>query len=102
MATHSSTLAWRMPWTAKLGGCSPQGPTEVPKYMIDESLWPEYGIASKEQDLKQGGLLRGFVTIQVEDKVIWPRVLVAGVLRCSEILDLFWRKGQEDLLIGWV
>ena len=67
MATHSSILAWRIPWTAKLGGCSPQGPTEVPKYMIDESLWPEYGIASKEQDLKQGGLLRGFVTIKVED-----------------------------------
>ena len=29
-------------------------------------------------------------------------VLVAGVLRRSEILDLFWRKGQGDLLIGWM
>ena len=25
MATHSSILAWRMPWTEKHGGYSPQG-----------------------------------------------------------------------------
>ena len=32
MATHSSILAWRMPWTEEPGGCSPQdhivGPAE--------------------------------------------------------------------------
>ena len=24
-ATHSSVLAWRVPWTEEPGGCSPQG-----------------------------------------------------------------------------
>ena len=28
MATHSSTLAWRTPWTEEPGGCSPWGHTE--------------------------------------------------------------------------
>ena len=28
MATHSSTLAWRNPWTEKPGGSSPQGRKE--------------------------------------------------------------------------
>ena len=28
MATHASTLAWRIPWTEKPGGYSPWGPTE--------------------------------------------------------------------------
>ena len=28
MATHSSVLAWRIPWTASLAGYSPQGPKE--------------------------------------------------------------------------
>ena len=25
MATHSSTLAWKIPWTEEPGGCSPWG-----------------------------------------------------------------------------
>ena len=28
MATHSSVLAWRIPWTEEPGGCSPWGPRE--------------------------------------------------------------------------
>ena len=28
MATHSSVLAWRIPWTGSLVGCSPWGRTE--------------------------------------------------------------------------
>ena len=28
MATHSSVLAWRIPWTESLVGCSPWGRTE--------------------------------------------------------------------------
>ena len=28
MATHSSTLAWRIPWTEEPGGYSPQGRKE--------------------------------------------------------------------------
>ena len=28
MATHSSILAWRIPWTGSLVGCSPGGHTE--------------------------------------------------------------------------
>ena len=28
MATHSSTLAWRIPWTEEPGGYSPQGRQE--------------------------------------------------------------------------
>ena len=28
MATHSSILAWRIPWTRSLLGCNSQGPTE--------------------------------------------------------------------------
>ena len=28
MATHSSVLAWRIPWTASLAGYSPQGHKE--------------------------------------------------------------------------
>ena len=28
MATHSSTLAWKIPWTRSLVGCSPQGREE--------------------------------------------------------------------------
>ena len=28
MATHSSILAWKIPWTESLVGCSPRGPTE--------------------------------------------------------------------------
>ena len=27
MATHSSTLAWEIPWTEEPGGCSPWGRT---------------------------------------------------------------------------
>ena len=29
MATQSSTLAWRMPWTEEPGGCGPQGRKEL-------------------------------------------------------------------------
>ena len=29
MATHSSTLAWRIPWTEELGGLHPQGGSEL-------------------------------------------------------------------------
>ena len=29
MATHSSILAWRIPWTEKPGGYSPQGGKEL-------------------------------------------------------------------------
>ena len=29
MATHSSVLAWKIPWTEELGGYSPQGPNRV-------------------------------------------------------------------------
>ena len=29
MATHSSILAWRIPWTEELGGDSPQGHKRV-------------------------------------------------------------------------
>ena len=28
MATHSSTLAWQIPWTEELVGCSPWGRAE--------------------------------------------------------------------------
>ena len=28
MATHSSILAWEIPWTEELGGCSPWGRIE--------------------------------------------------------------------------
>ena len=28
MATHSSTLAWKIPWTEEPGGCSPWGRQE--------------------------------------------------------------------------
>jgi len=28
MATHSSTLAWEIPWTEEPGGCSQWGPKE--------------------------------------------------------------------------
>ena len=28
MAPHSSTLAWEIPWTEELGGCSPWGREE--------------------------------------------------------------------------
>ena len=28
MGTHSSILAWRIPWTEEPGGCSPWGPKE--------------------------------------------------------------------------
>ena len=29
MATHSSTLAWEIPWTEELGGLRPQGGSEL-------------------------------------------------------------------------
>ena len=29
MATHSRVLAWEIPWAEELGGCSPQGCTEL-------------------------------------------------------------------------
>ena len=29
MATHSSTLAWKIPWTGSLVGCSPWGHEEL-------------------------------------------------------------------------
>ena len=29
MAAHSSILAWRIPWTESLVGCSPAGHTEL-------------------------------------------------------------------------
>ena len=28
MATHSSTLAWRIPWTEEAGGLQPKDPTK--------------------------------------------------------------------------
>ena len=31
MATHSSTLAWRIPWTEEPGGYSPRGRKELDK-----------------------------------------------------------------------
>ena len=29
MATHSSILAWKIPWTEELAGCSPLGSKEL-------------------------------------------------------------------------
>ena len=29
MAAHSSTLAWKIPWTEEPGGCSPRGHEEL-------------------------------------------------------------------------
>ena len=29
MATHSSILAWRIPWTEESGGCGPRGRKEL-------------------------------------------------------------------------
>ena len=36
MATHSSVLAWRIPWTEKPGSCSPWGRTESD---MTEATW---------------------------------------------------------------
>ena len=34
MATHSSTLAWEIPWMEKPGGLQPMGPREL--YMTEQ------------------------------------------------------------------
>ena len=39
MATHSSILAWRIPWTRSLAGCSPYGHTELDTTEVT-ILWP--------------------------------------------------------------
>ena len=44
MATHSSVLAWKIPWTGKLAGYSPWGCKE-----LDKAEW-----------LKQHGVLQTF------------------------------------------
>ena len=40
MATHSSVLAWRIPWTEEMGRLSPWGHKELD--MTDEPLLPCY------------------------------------------------------------
>ena len=36
MATHSSVLAWRIPWTEEPGGCSPWGCKELDTTEVTE------------------------------------------------------------------
>ena len=36
MVTHSSILAWRIPWTEEPGGYSPWGPPKSRTWLIDE------------------------------------------------------------------
>ena len=51
MATHSSVLAWRIPWTEEHGGLQPMGsqrviqdfPTETTAYTTPFQLWEPAG-----------------------------------------------------------
>ena len=36
MATHSSTLAWEIPWTRSLAGCSPWGCKDIGLDMLSD------------------------------------------------------------------
>ena len=38
MATHSSILAWRIPWTGGLEGCSPWGHKESDRTEVTEHI----------------------------------------------------------------
>ena len=39
MATHSSILAWRIPWTEEPGGYSPQGHKELDMIKVTEQVY---------------------------------------------------------------
>ena len=38
MATHSSILAWRIPWTEEPGGCKESDMTEANKHTCSQSV----------------------------------------------------------------
>ena len=42
MATHSSILAWRIPWTEEPGGYSPQGRKEVDMTEVTEDALTQW------------------------------------------------------------
>jgi len=39
MATHSSILAWRIPWTEEPGGLQSMGSQEVRHYRVTNTVW---------------------------------------------------------------
>ena len=41
MATHSSTLAWRIPWTKEPGGLQSMGSQRIGHYWAVNTDWPE-------------------------------------------------------------
>ena len=44
MATHSSILAWRIPWTEEPGGCLPWGHTEADTTYMCQSQPPNLSL----------------------------------------------------------
>ena len=53
MATHSCILAWEIPWTESLEGCSPQGCKTVRHNLATKQ---QYTCASKQNFLETGNM----------------------------------------------
>ena len=58
MAMHSSVLAWRIPWTGSLVGCSPWGRTESD---TTEVTW-------QQQNIFMYLLITGFLLFNVSNR----------------------------------
>ena len=59
MATHSSILAWRIPWTREPGGCGPWGHTESDRIEgVNTRMHADGGQHSASLWLPRGALVR--------------------------------------------
>ena len=100
MATHSSVLAWRIPWTAEPGGLSSMGSHRVRHNWSDLAAAAYYNIKRimtklKKKKKEQCLFIRAFSLLLSSDPVVptslWPHGLQHGRPACPLPSPRVWR-----------
>ena len=100
MATHSSILAWRIPWTESLAGYSPQGCKELDTTEqhthththtppCRQLLWTETH-RRPDLDAKESGRQVNSVSLLRAKVEVAPLVYSLATFSESEVQSLFW------------
>ena len=69
MATHSSTLAWRIPWTEEPGGAKVHGVTKSQTRLSDKHFFP---VTSSGRLTPYSQLFPGFLSIGIKTELLHP------------------------------
>ena len=78
MATHSSILAWRFPWTDESGGLQSMGSQRVRHTRLNDSTtitfpsWVQLGFITSA--LGPEHTLTFFISVKVLIKVLWEKI----------------------------